>query len=716
MMKNPEKKYDKETKKEIDDEYNLAKGYWKKGNRIEALMLTEKTISDQGKNESSCYVHHELQGDIFYQLAEETEITNDIKRVYLFASLDAFSMFTLPCHDALKSFRGCVLSLIQLGDQLGIKKFYRKAASKAYQALSVTNSSEKYTALNKEFDGWYGYAEEKKKEKNSNAVVTVSETSTMANQMVLKKKNPFQQLKFFWVNLDDKTKRDFLVVDFRKLIEYIQNEYGKEVKRYFRKCVISLISLHWRYWKCHICSQVNYCFTDCKMHILDKHVHKYEPEFSDRPKYVDEILADMICCGDWKPVDIAQAANLINDRIKSQKEFVYVNGWCSDWPVAGDEKRETILKQFSEVLKASCPRENCTLSCTLWDWLIDYTEEHLDLPGVSGSYLDKCSFFKNPQCICFLDLKHLKHILKKFSQLTTDVRESLVSKVVNQLWENSLVKERLDLEGHTNSNLLLDKRLLCEEELELDQNETVEHYESTGIYEDVMPKGDKIVSWILDCPKIDKEFMSQMAKVAKGLHNREIWLAVLRIVQGLVRKKESYYDKRRKMLSYEKMLCEVETICDREDTRKNVNQRSTYEFALRTECEKLVGKQDDNRKYFWTVVKDVFVKLCPPVFGVLEDMECISKLSATVSNDEVKKSMLRLRKSLKEMFLLIDSKILRNECTYKKLIDVFPKLSVVEYRLVVLPLVKKFLQDKLKKMMETNSNSVAAGDSVNMQG
>ena len=43
-------------------------------------------------------------------------------------------------------------------------------------------------------------------------------------------------------------------------------------------------------------------------------------------------------------------------------------------------------------------------------------------------------------------------------------------------------------------------------------------------------------------------------------------------------------------------------------------------------------------------------------------------------------------------FLLIDSKILRNECTYKKLIDVFPKLSVVEYRLVVLPLVKKFLQ------------------------
>ncbi|CAH8264686.1 unnamed protein product [Arabidopsis lyrata] len=705
MMKNSEKSDDKETKKKIDDAYNLAKGFWKKGNRIEALMLTEKTISDHGRNESCCYVHHELQGDIFYQLAGEIEleITNDIKRVYLFASLDAFSMSILLCPDALRSFRGCARSLIELGDQLGIKKFYEKAASRACQGVSITKPQDISQSSEKAL-----------KKKNSNAAVTVSETSSMDNQMLLIKKDPSNQLKYFWVNLDDKTKRDFLVVDFRKLIDYIFDVYGKEVKGYFRKCVATILdSSRWRCWKCHICSQVNYCFTDCKMHILDNHVHKYEPDFSAHPKYVDEILADMICCGDWKPVDIEKAANLIKERTKSRIEFVYVNGWCSDWPVANDKDRENILKQFADVLKSSCPKENRTLSCSLWDWLIDYTEEHLELPGVPGSYLDECSFFKNPQCICFLDLKHLKHILKYFRQLTTDVRGSLVSKVVNQLWENSQVKERIDLEGVTTYNLLLDKRLLYEEVLELDKNETVEHYQSTGIYEDVMPKGDKIVSWILDCPEINKEFMSQ---VAKGLHNREIWLAVLRIVQGMVRKKESYYDKKRRMLTYEKMLGVVDTICDREDTRKNVNQRSTYEFSLRMKCEELVGKQDDDTKVFLTVVRDVFVRLCTPNFKALEDMECISKLSATVPNDDVKKSLLRLRKSLKEKFPLIDSKILRNESTYKKLIDVFPKLSAVEYRLVFLPFVKKFLQDKLNKMMETNSNSVAAGDSVNMQG
>ncbi|EOA29456.1 hypothetical protein CARUB_v100231602mg, partial [Capsella rubella] len=142
---------------------------------------------------------------------------------------------------------------------------------------------------------------------------------------------------------------------------------------------------------------VNYCFTDCKMHILDSHVQRYEPgDFSARPKYVDGVLADMISYGDWKPLDAATATNLIMDRIKRGEVFVYVNGWCSDWPVAEDEERENTLKQFAELLKSSCHKDNPTLSCTLWEWLIDYTEEHLDLPGVPGCYLDMCSFYENP--------------------------------------------------------------------------------------------------------------------------------------------------------------------------------------------------------------------------------------------------------------------------------------------------------------------------------
>ncbi|VVB02092.1 unnamed protein product [Arabis nemorensis] len=162
--------------------------------------------------------------------------------------------------------------------------------------------------------------------------LTVSDTSSMANQMESGKKELgkgdllVDQLKNFWATLNEKTKRDFLVVDSRKLIDYIQNKYGKEVKGYFRKC-ICVDEHRWRCWKCHICAQVNYCFTDCKRHILDNHVQKFVPQSGARPKCVDKALANMICCGNWEPVDTEAIANLIKGKTERGEEFVYVNGW-----------------------------------------------------------------------------------------------------------------------------------------------------------------------------------------------------------------------------------------------------------------------------------------------------------------------------------------------------------------------------------------------------
>lgn len=526
-----------------------------------------------------------------------------------------------------------------------------------------------------------------------------------------------------------------MVVDSRKLIDYVENRYGNKVKEDFGKVVSVANNLRWRCWKCHICSQVNYCGIDCQRHILDNHVQNFVPHFSVRPNCVDKVLADMICCGKWEPVNTVAAANLIKDIAKRGEEFVYVNGWCSDWPEAKDEERRKILKQFAQVLKSSCYNENDTLSCTLWDWLIDYTENNLQLLEVPGSYLDKWDFFKNPQCICFLDLKHLEHILNYFRQLTTDVRASLVPKVVNWFWENSRVKERIGLERLT-FNLLLDGRLLCEEEHHFDDTGSVEIFKSSEIYEHVIPKGDKMVSWVLDCPEIDEKLVSQMGE---GVHNFEIWLAALRIVRGMVRKNESYYDKRHRMLTYDKMLGEAETICNREDNRKNVNQRSTYASALHMKCEELVVRQDDDTKCFLDVVRDVLERAPSPRFEVLaekESMERISGLYTTVHNDIVIKSLWKLQKSLtKEVFFifvsfyslqhvcfdlwrvikirnlgyflqfhLIDSKILLNEYTHEKLIDVFPKLSAIEYRMVVLPFVKKFLQ--VYQLVDFNSLGV----------
>ncbi|CAH8389373.1 unnamed protein product [Eruca vesicaria subsp. sativa] len=251
---------------------------------------------------------------------------------------------------------------------------------------------------------------------------------------------------------------------------------------------------------------------------------KFLPQNSSPPKRVDKFLAEMICCGNWEPVDTSRAVALIKARIKCREEYIYIHGWCNDFPVANDEERKEILRQFAEVLKSFC--SNDTLPCSLWDWLIHYTEENVKLPQVHGCYLERCSFFKNPQCICFLDLKNLKHILEFVKQFTTDVRAGLVLAVVDRLWGKSLVNERSDLE-RGGFNLVLDERLLYVGEHGFDDLGKV-----TGIYEHVIPKGDEIVSWVLDCQEMDTNFVSQ---VAEGVHNLEIWLAILRIVRSTAR-------------------------------------------------------------------------------------------------------------------------------------------------------------------------------------
>ena len=309
-----------------------------------------------------------------------------------------------------------------------------------------------------------------------------------------------------------------------------------------------------------------------------------------------------------------------------------------------------MLRQLGHVLKDYS--ENDIMPHSVWDWLMVYTEENVKLPQVPGDYLEKCKFFKSPQCLCFLEEKNIEYLLEYVRELSTDLRAGLVSKVVDGLWVKSLVKERIDIQ-RVSFNLLLDERLLFEgEHRDYDDVGTVKTFKSSGIYNHVIPKGDEIVSWLLDCPPIDAEFVSQ---VAEGTQNLEIWLAALRIVRSTARKEESYYTKRDKLLTYDKMLGEAEALCDKEDKWRNAYQRSRYALTFRSVCERRVTQDNATKCCFLNVVRDVLQGAESPRFEVLQDkefMECISELSTTVQNDVIRRSMCRLRKWLNEKVIL----------------------------------------------------------------
>ncbi|CAH8389331.1 unnamed protein product [Eruca vesicaria subsp. sativa] len=160
------------------------------------------------------------------------------------------------------------------------------------------------------------------------------------------------------------------------------------------------------------------------------------------------------------------------------------------------------------------------------------------------------------------------------------------------------------------------------------------------------------------------------------------------------------------------MLGEAEALCDKEDNWRNANQRSRYALTFRRMCERRLTQDNATKCCFLNVVRDVLQGVESPRFEVLQDqefMECISELSTTVQNDVIRRSICQLRNCLTEKLVLIDTNILLNEWTYKKL-HAFAKLSSVDYRLVVLPLVKMFLQDKLMTMMKTHKRKITIAD------
>lgn len=121
--------------KEILHAYDEAEMFFHEGDHEKVLEITEETISIHGSN-PSWYRHHLLQGHMFFDLARTVD-GKDLKSVYVLACLDSYSVSSLLCPEYVRSFHECALSLIELGDKLGISKLYEKAQSKVRLWLSM---------------------------------------------------------------------------------------------------------------------------------------------------------------------------------------------------------------------------------------------------------------------------------------------------------------------------------------------------------------------------------------------------------------------------------------------------------------------------------------------------------------------------------------------------------------------------------------------------
>ncbi|CAH8256908.1 unnamed protein product [Arabidopsis lyrata] len=711
----------------------LVQDYFAQGNHIKALEVIEDSISVRGKEKVPGMVHY-LQGSFFYEQGTKTE-NSDMKFPFLLASVECFSQ-DLGVHAY------SAIALLELGKLIGSVSFYRKALNNAKEGLSFIASfgglrlREEHTKSNLEN---VVLVAESMIPKLQGRVRSDSDTAAAesmiqaADTMVLlqKKSEPKlresknirdsirsdpdtaagKRLRSYWASMDVESKRNFMKISIEKLKAYVERLHGREGLDALEQVLDSAkINRKWKFWMCRSCSQKFYYPKKFKSHLEQEHAAKFKPSTKKHmAQMVDEVWAGMISVADWEPVDAVAAAEMIKTQLEFVKEFVYENGWSKNWPLAADEERSKLLKEIQLLLVSF--REHKILSCSIRDWMMQFTVKHLAQLEISEHTLTGRRLVETPQSICFLEcheLNQILYLLKRINCERVDGTE-LVSKATDSLCGRLRVKEKIEFD-HEFSFMLLDKRLLRGKIASFDDEGIIDVFDQSVHYTKTHPQGDDIITWLLDYPLLDESFEFPRSIRA---HNLEIWVAVLRVIHFTCTTLGTKYAKKLQILSYDAALADAKNLCILEDKRrKNVpeDQWNTYASLLCDKCDKRLeidGGDSHTTKLCLCAVRDILEGASHPAFEFSDLEDCLTLIRGhkNLNDDIVLKSIDLLKSVVTNKVPVADSKILLVENSRIILLNDLVRLSVFDYRSYILHLLKRFLRDELDRIVDMDAKT-----------
>ncbi|XP_010528654.1 PREDICTED: uncharacterized protein LOC104805708 isoform X2 [Tarenaya hassleriana] len=718
--------------KEIDEALKRAKAllFSENPNPIEALEIIESMNWVYGKYDCSERLHF-LQGYIFRRLAKAIE-NKDVRCTYLLGSIGSYRKSSHLSPDSLPTLRAYADSLLNLADVLASDTYYEKAVLKAKQGLALLKSKE-MLVCHEDTRGRTKTQEhvKKVKEKLENLIKLVEVKMSRRKLKVLyiaangakhklssrlprkarhhaecrSDSSIAERFRTFWARMDVKGKRKFFIVKIKDLEDYVEEKYGSPGRQALERGEeFAKTRKKWKLWKCGACSQEFYRSAECKKHIELKHMEN-RPSKDLIPQRASERWGEMIDFGDWEPVDIKAAIGVMKDRFPLEKQITYDKGWSKEWPLAGEDKaRSDILKEFHKILKYLFDQK--ILSYRFLGWLIESTHEKLVVYGIPQNYLVYFDLVNTVQCLCFLELCELEHIKCSLVSMRENVNWDFIYRAVDGFCSKYLEKERIYSDNQF-SCLLLDKRLLRGNIDSFDEDGIVEVCSSVKHYTGVTPQGDEIISWLFDCPLIDRQFLDQRPITG----NLCIWLAVFRIIEYSCWKLKTKCERKVRIQAYSEALVKVEELCDSEEgNRENdpEGEWKTYASILLEKSQKRVmnneGRSSDTI-CFLSVVRDVLEGAKSPRFDDLQMeryWDCLSGPS-NVDDNSIVENLAALKISANEKLHLTDSKILLHDHLRDLLLDGLTNLSMFDHRSVILPLIKWFLRETLERKIDEDA-------------
>ncbi|XP_019087008.1 PREDICTED: uncharacterized protein LOC109127153, partial [Camelina sativa] len=646
------------------------------GNHVKALEILEDLIFAHKQAEDSSILHND-QGYILLELAKIQE-NPDLKFAYRLGSVECFE------NAGISPLSAC--SLCFLAQELESVMYAKKCLSKAREGLQLTNSScsdiKERDGNVKEIMTIIGKAE---------FIIAESEASSTKKCELLtdleSKKSPepplkheYKGLRSYWLGLDVKMKRDFMKVSVANLLRFVEGveHYKAEGRDALEQVLASAREdSKWTFWMCRTkCLKKFSSAEECRNHFEQEHAADFKIS-SQKGKVmrIGKDWARKISVGSWEPVDAVAAVEMIKNRLADVKAFASKNGWSKEWPIAVDEERSKLLKEVKLLLVSFCNRK--ILSCSIRDWVMRYPLEHLGKLGVSEQNLVDYHIVETPQSICFLECHELNQILGflKTIKCERDDGTDLVCRAVDSVLARTQVKEKIDFDPQY-SYLLLDKRLLKNNDAPFDDEGTIKVYNPSVYYAKAHAHGDDIISWLTDYNSVDKTFPRPIRE-----HNFSIWVAVLKAVQFTCRTLGAKYAKKVQFLIFDTALNVVEKFCTIEDERRRnlpEDQWSLYSSLVCDFCEKEVSEDSFPTKLlFLCAIRDILEGALHPTFDSPDIEDCLNLIRErkTLSDNKVLKSVCLLKSVVTQKILLMDSKFLLIDNSRIRLLNSLKRLS-----------------------------------------
>ncbi|CAK9180383.1 unnamed protein product [Ilex paraguariensis] len=430
----------------------------------------------------------------------------------------------------------------------------------------------------------------------------------------------------------------------------------------------------WKYWDCCICDHKS-----LNMDLLIDHLEKQHlghllsaKSKAFTPQKIDDQSMEVLVNGIWKPVDTAMAMEIIQNQSKDLDQ---------NWPLSDNCERAKTLERIHSMFQLLL-RHECIAASHLRK-VMNCTMKMLQIDGLD----------QTPLCICFLGTSQLNEISNLLQDLLFEIGD-FVEDELNSYPEYES-KERIVICGDTLC-VLLDGSLQGREFMRsTSHNAAADDGSATsfavGDHElDVLPDCDAIAHWLHSGFTIEDQLASwpniKKSKVRQGV---EIYLILEKEISSL----ENMCMRKSQHLIHDKALHEIHRICIEELHKREQGVSyvpQTYESLLKKLQEELAERED--------ILSRSELHLIPKI---LQEAQAVN-----VNEDEAHQGdncirnlvQGRLRKSSKEIFN-DDARILRSCADIRKLYSRLAKVSVHDYRTIIVPLLKSFIQAQLENLV-----------------